>query len=869
MSKPSDTKSNVQREPAWSLTVQSALKILDSSPRGLSETEAKRRLDEFGPNSLAEKTTLSRTRILVRQFKSPLFIILAVAGVLTAVLGEWLDFIVILCALAVNAGMGYWQEYKAESVLESLKSYTRMRTRVRRQNREFEIDASELVPGDVIHISGGDRIPADCRLVYANSLEIDESILTGESLPVDKNAEPKTAATPLSERTCMLWSGTLAVQGVAEALVVETGTRTEFGRIAAMATATERERTPLQNAVNRFALRASLVLGAFTLATFAIGLVSGYDILEMFLIAVAIGIAAVPEGLPVALTVIMAIGVERLAKRHGVIRKLLAAETLGSTSVILTDKTGTLTQARMEISGILPLDTHDPKAKSRLLRDAILNTDVIIENPSDKPENWKMAGRAMEAALVRDAAKHGVSLPTLGPEELAIERLPFDSDKKFSAAVTKTDSGFRLSVLGAPEILLKLCDLPADMEQTVRTVIEERASSGERILGVIAKDSATRPEITPTGFRHFSFQGLVAFRDPLRPGIAEQIERIQAAGVRTVIVTGDHIGTAKSIARQIGILEPDSVVLGGNELANLSKEELLRCLKKVRVFARVTPEQKLMLVGYYREIGEVVAVTGDGVNDAPALHEADIGIAVGSGTEVAKAASDLILLKDDFGTIVAAIEQGRTILNNIRKVIVYLLSDSLSSLILIGGSLLVGSPLPLSALQILYVNLFSDSFPAVAFAFEDGHRSRRRPLPLANNLMDREMRFLVLVVGTSGSLLLFVLYVVLDRLGYDAGLVRTFVFTAFGSYTLLVAFSLRSFSTSIFRFNPFSNLKLTAGVGIGLGLMLLAIYFPPLQAVLDTVPLPAPWLAAVIFIGLLNVLGVELGKFYMNRRART
>lgn len=865
---PSADKTAHHSEPAWSLTVHEAFKVLGSSPQGLGVAEVSRRQKKFGPNAIAEKINLCRLRILFRQFKSPLFIVLSVAGALTAVLGEWLDFIVIACALAVNAGMGFWQEYKAETVLESLKSYTRIRSRVRRQGHDQEIDASELVPGDIVHISPGDRIPADCRLLFANSLEIDESILTGESLPVTKRIEPHPAATALPERTCMLWSGTLAVQGLAEAIVTDTGGRTEFGRIAAMASASEKERTPLQNAVNRFAVRASLILGALTAIIFAVGLLSGYGILDMFLVAVAIGIAAVPEGLPVALTVILAIGVERLAKRGGVVRKLLAAETLGSTSIILTDKTGTLTQAVMEISGVLPLDTRDPRAKIRLLRDAVLNTDVTIENPEDRHESWKILGRAMESSLVRDAAKHGVILPSLSSGHAIVERLPFNSTNKYSAVTTATEGGYRLSLMGAPEILLAFCDLSPATEQAIRSVIETRAASGERILGVIAKDSTVRPELTPAGFRHFTFQGLLTFRDPLRPGVADQISRIRESGVKTVIVTGDHRGTAESIARQIGILEPDSLILDGGELAKLSKDELLRCLDKVRVFARVTPEQKLMLVGYYRENGEVVAVTGDGVNDAPALRDADIGIAVGSGTEVAKAASDLILLKDDFGTIVAAIEQGRVILNNIRKVIVYLLSDSLDELILIGGSLIFGLPLPLTALQILFVNLFSDSFPAVAFAFENGHRPRRRPLPLAKNLMDREMRFLVLVVGVSFSVLLFILYVTLGRLGYPLDLVKTFIFASFGTYTLFVALSLRSFSTSIFRYNPFSNPQLTIGVAIGLILTFMAVYFPPLQKALDNVPLPASWLAAVVLVGLLNVLGVEFGKYLFNRNPR-
>lgn len=856
--------------PVWSDSTDETLRLFRSGHRGLAEDEAAIRLAAVGRNIVGDGPRLPRLRILLNQYRSPLILVLVACGVLTLVLREWLDAAVIFIAVAANTALGYWQEYKAETVLEGLRHYITTKARVKRDGQEKEIDAVGLVPGDIVLLSPGDRMPADGRLLHANGLEIDESVLTGESLPVQKSTETSPVATPLHDRRGMAWSGTLVVQGLGLAVVTATGCQTEFGRIAAAVSKAEQEQTPLQRAVGRFATRASLLLLIFTLAVFAWGIMAGYAWFEMLLIAVAIGISAVPEGLPVALTVILAVGVERLGKRYGVVRKLLAAETLGSTSMILTDKTGTLTQAKMQISGILPYSGRDGRARQDLLLDALATTDVITQNPEDGPADWIISGRAMEASLVRGAVVESILWPRERQTLELTDRLPFSSERKFAAVSRKTDGSFRTSVFGAPETILALTDLPEANRRAVEDLVTKHAESGERVLAVAAKLTATEPHLRESKLRDFVFQGLITFRDPLRPDVKEAIERIRQAGVKTVILTGDHAGTALVVARELGLLDGGGKVITGPELTALNREQIRAVLDGTRVFARVTPDQKLMLAELYKEKGEIVAMTGDGVNDAPALKAADIGIAVGSGTEVAKGAADLVLLKDDFATIVAAIEEGRRILGNIRRVIVYLLSDALDELLLIGGSLLAGLPLPLNALQILYVNLFSDSFPAIAFAYEDHQngRPRRRPMPIGKNVFDREMRFLVLMVGTLTSAGIFLLYYLMIKLGQPENMVRSFIFASFGSYTLFAAFSLRSLHASIFSFNPLSNKPLTLGVGVGIMLTLLALYWPPLQHALDLTALPFPWLIGVGLVCAASMSAIEAAKLYIRRTSK-
>lgn len=852
-----DMQESVIKEPFWAMGADEALRALGSSAEGLTAEEVAERRARFGINAIPEKKGPGVAALVARQFASPLILILIAAGGATVFLQEWVEAGVIFAAVIVNTALGFYQEYKAESALARLHEYIHTRARARRRHGEEECSAEDLVPGDIIRVRQGDQTPADARIIFSQNLEADEAVLTGESLPVAKRIEASPVETGLAERASMLYRGTLVTEGVGDAVVTATGAATEFGKIAQLIRASRRAPTPLERAISRFSARTGALLAALVALLFWAGLWYGYGLFETFLIAVAVAVSVVPEGLPVALTVILAVGVERLAKRKAVVRRLLAAETLGSTTLILTDKTGTLTRADMALAGVVP---YGGASDHEVLAAALSNADVIIENPDEPPARWKMFGRPVEMALVRGAALRGISLPAA--RETWDDQVPFTSARKFSAVVSLEDGGYRTILLGAPDALLSFTDMLPEETAAIQRDIELRAASGERVLGVAVKTGIQRERIHETdALRGFRFLGLVSFRDPLRPGAVDAIRRIRDAGVKTVIVTGDHRGTAESVARDLGLAREGGTVLTGDDLRYLAPEEWQSRARDAYAYARVTPEQKAMLVAWYQSQGEVVALTGDGVNDAPALARAEIGVALGSGTEVAKSAADLVLLDDRFETVVAAIEEGRKILDNIRKVIVYLLSDALDELLLIGGSLVAGLPLPLSALQILFVNFFSDSFPALALAFEEGVDGLgKKPRRLDRNLFDRTMRILIVAIGFSTSALLFALYYALLSWGFSPPLVRTFIFASFATYTLFLSFSLRSLEQSIVRYNPFANRYLTLGVGVGLALTALAVYLPWLQRIFDTVSLPLPWTLGVIGVGLLNILAVELGK---------
>jgi P-type Ca2+ transporter type 2C len=855
---------NVIREPFWSISSEETLRILETRTEGLSEEEAKRRAGIFGLNEIKYGKRFSKLKLFIDQFRSPLILILVLAAIVTAFLGDRLDTVVISAAVLVNVVLGFYQENKAENILELLKSYVKTRTRVRRQNNESMVDAYDLVPGDIIRIRQGDKIPADGRVIFASDFEVDESVLTGESIPVSKKTDGIEVGVTVGDRTSMVFGGTLVVNGFADVAVTSTGMFTEFGKITTLLQDKEESKTPLQIAISRFSLGVGFILVILTIILFGFGIYLGYKPLDMFLIAVAVAVSAVPESLPIALTVIMAVGVERLAKRKGVVRRLLAAETLGSTSLILTDKTGTLTEARMELTAVIPYkNTSSPEKMKDLLSEALTTVDVIIENPEEAPDKWRMVGNIMEIAMVMGSAKREVMLKNVFQESPVFDRLPFNSDRKFAASVHAHNGGRRMMLLGAPEILVQKTNLSEEEKKEIIEEINERAFSGERVLGVISKEPCPDYQsLLNYEFKDFNFHGLITFRDPLRKGVFESMERINKAGVKTIIVTGDHRGTAEAIARDLGLVDGKGAVLTGDDLRSLSRDELYARAGDITVYARVTPEQKVMIANMYKDKGEIVAMTGDGVNDAPALNAANIGIALGSGTDVTKSAADLVILDNNYETIVTAIEEGRHTFDNIRKVVVYLLSNSLDAVFLIGGSILAGLALPISAIQILFVNFFSDSFPAIAFAFEKnidglGNRPRR----VSGNLFDKQMKFFILGIGATTSLLLFFIYYFLIKSGFPEDLVKTFIFATFATYTLLVSFSLRSLDISIFRYNPFSNMYLFGGVSLGIILTLVSVYMPGVQKVFGTTPLPFMWAVWVGIIGVLNILAIELGKF--------
>lgn len=849
--------------PFWSLPLERAIEMLDASMRGISETEAKERLAIFGKNVLPRKSRLVPAVIFFNQLKSPLIFILLIAGGVTFSLEEYVETIAIGAAVLVNTFLGFWQEYKAESIFELLNTYVRTRARVRREDREREIDASELVPGDIIRVSQGDHIPADGRIIFATNVEVDESVLTGESLPVKKTLVSVPEGTSLADRTSMIWCGTTVTEGFADVLVTRTGQDTEFGKIALTLTeASTRDGTPLRHAISRLAVVTGIITLIVTIGIFGLGSFLGYDRLEIFLIAVSMAVSAVPEGLPIALTVILAVGARRIAEHKGIIRRLLAAETLGSTTVILTDKTGTLTQANMELEEILP-SGHPSSSVELILESALLNTDVAVENPEDEPVEWKLFGRPLEIALVRGAAKRGVSVRRVLERHRVLDRLPFNSENKFSISMADRKGEVFVTLFGAPEILAERSVLSGEDRLQLFATINLLAGEGKRVLGVARKVLGPESRNVPddASIEGLSFLGLVVFHDPLRPTVKDSIAKVARAGVRTIIVTGDHHGTAEFLGKELGLVTDSTTSISGSELAALSAEEFAARRDSISVYARVSPGQKVQILRSYQGTGEVVAMIGDGVNDAPALHEANIGVAVGTATDIAKSAADLVILDNNFDTLVAAIEEGRRILMNIRKVIVYLLSNVSAELFLIGGSLFAGLAMPLTAIQILFVNFFSDSFPALALAFERSiDPIGKKPRALHKNLIDKEMRILIFVIGLITSAALFALYFGLLKVGVEPSLVRTFIFASFATYTLFLSFSVRSLELSIFKYNPFSNLPLTLGVLFGFTLTLGAVYIPSLQPIFNTVSLPWEWLLGVVLVGVANVFGLEIGK---------
>lgn len=827
----------------WTLTADKALESLKSGERGLTTEEAEGRLQEFGPNALDSQEEKTKIQIIISQFKNPLILILVFASLISFILKDFIDSFFITAAILVNTLLGFYQENKAETALANLKTYIKERARVTRNGAEFEIDAANIVPGDILELRAGMRVPADARLIQARNLMADESILTGESLPVEKNIEPVEPNVGTSDKTCMIFGGTYIADGIGRALVTTTGDSTEIGKIASLVHGGENE-TPLQKNIKTFAAQISVAVAILSTTLFIIGIVKGYDLLQMFINTVAIAVSAVPESLPISLTVILAIGVERLAKKNGVVRKLLAAETLGRTTTLLTDKTGTLTTGRLELIEILTKNT-----KENVLQMALLTTDVIVENPNDHPSKWIFSGRSFDVAIAKAARNHEIYIKEILTKIQIIDFRPFNSLLKYASLDIKKNGKKRRILVGAPEIILEKIKINKKQRKTINELVDKRASEGLRIIGV--SDSR-------------NLSGLLVFKDPLRDNVRQTIADAATDGLNIIMVTGDHSGTAIRIAREAGLLNSNdkNSVLTGADLKTLTDKELSEKLSSIKIFARVSPEDKLRITKLYQTKGDIVAMTGDGVNDAPALKSANIGISIGSGTDVAKGAADLVILDNNLSTIIKAIEEGKKILQNIKKTIIYLLSDALDGLFLVGGALLFSLPLPLNPLQILWVNFFSDSFPALAFAFENQY-SKIPSRNISKNIIDKEVRIYTFLIGTLSSILLFVTYSLLLKTGLDLSTVRTFIFATFALYTLFITFSIRNISKPIFKYNPFENKFLNAGVAIGLILTFSAIYYKPLNSLLGTTSLSFPRLLGVFGICLINIAIIELTKFTM------
>ncbi len=827
------------------ISEQELFDALHTTKEGLMTTEANRRLLKHGTNSLPKSRSTTWLTLLIQQFTSPLMIVLLCAAGVSLALQDTVDAGVISVAILLNSLLGFIQEYKANQAMEKLRQLVQPTALVRRDGHDLEIDASELVRGDVVILRAGDRISADARLFECFGCEVNEAALTGESGHVQKKVCVLDTGTGVSDRTNMVFTGTSMVIGRLFAVVVATGVDTELGKIAQLVQSTSEQNTPLQDELARLAKWLSFGVAGIVTVLFGVGILYGRGSLEMFQTSVALAVAAIPEGLGISVTIVLAIGMQRMVKHHALIRRLVAAETLGSVSVICTDKTGTITEGRMRVDEVT--GNRDAVLEAVVLcNDAILDGDTVLGSPTERALlEAGMAAGLHPAKLIKDAPR--------------IAEIPFDSAKKYMVTMHEKDGKTWMILKGAPERVLTFCHgSDGHLQEAARL-----ADQGLRLIAV-AKKTISHPvtNITDADLQGFVFTGFVGLRDPLRKEAAEQIRVAKLAGVRTVIVTGDHPKTARAIGVEAGLHMTENAVVTGVELDAWDDAALDHHLSRIQIFARVEPRHKIRVVQAWQRSGAVVAVTGDGVNDAPALKAADIGVALGSGTEVAKEASDMVLLDDNLSSITTAIEQGRVIFDNMRRSVVYLFTSGFTEMILIAGSLLLGLPLPLLPAQILWINLVADTFPNAALAFEKGEPGimLRPPRKRGEAVFNRQMAVLLLVIGVVTDLILFGLYLwILPT--KEVEVAQTFMFAAVGIASLVYVFSIRSFHRSLFRLNPFSNPFLIGAVAISFAMLVFAIQNPWLSSVLHATPLAlSDW-------GLLAMIGA--GKLFIIETAKT
>ncbi len=883
----------------YQLSAKEVFEKLKSPEEGLSEAEIKDRLLRFGPNRLAEEEKISKLMILLHQFTSPLIYILLFAAIVTALLNEYIDTGVILAVVILNAIIGYIQEYKAEESVRALKKMVVPRARVLRDGKEKEINSEELVPGDIVLLSSGAKIPADLRLIKTTELKIEEAMLTGESIPSEKTTHSikEENLTPGDQKN-MAFMGTIVVSGRAKGIVVETGGRTILGQIATEVKDLSITKSPLQQKIVKFAKFIGTLVLFGASAIFLLGLVMGIKASEMFMTAVAASVATVPEGLPIVVTVTLAIGISRMAKRNAIIRKLPAVETLGSTTVIGSDKTGTLTKNEMTVKVIFDgersyrvagtgyepkgeishaLEAVDPKTLKNLqmtLRIGMLcNESGIYEEEGQ----FKVDGDPTEGALIVSAMKAG-----LNPEEdkkhyPQIAIIPFESERGYMATLHRHRGKKLLFVKGAPEKLLEMCvQCAAKDELKIKEILNYAslfAKEGMRVLAMAYKEMPHDvDEITHRDIEsELIFVGIQGMLDPPRPEVIEAIKDCKKAGIKVIMITGDHAVTALSIAKMLGITAEDGNILTGREIEKMSEEELFNKVRDTTVFARVSPQHKLMITQQLIKHGEIVAVTGDGVNDAPALKAAHIGVAMGSGTDVAKEASDMIVVDDNFTSIFNAVKEGRVVFDNIRKVTLFLIPTGFAAVLSILMTMILGLPIPYVPAQLLWINLVTNGLQDVALAFEPGEKGiiRRPPRNPKEGIMSKLMIQRSVIVGFLISI--GVVYSFVTALDNGASLekARTIAVTTMVFFQFFQAWNCRSETASIFTISPLSNPFLFYTMVAAFFAQLALIYVPALQWVFRTEPIAAQEWINIMLLSLTVILVVEIDKLLRRKSAMT
>jgi magnesium-transporting ATPase (P-type) len=885
------------------MPVDEVVAVLGVDPgAGLEQAQARRRLAQHGPNALPEPPPRSPWRSFARQLKSPLIYILFIAAVLAVGLGHHGDALVILAVVLVNSMIGSFQEGRAERSMASLRRLSALQVRVLREGGEQVLQARELVPGDIMLLAAGDAVAADARLVDLAQLQVAEAALTGESVPVSKAAAPVPELTGLADRHDMVYSGTHVTAGRARALVVATGVHTEVGRIAGLTERAEEPKTPLELRLEQFG--RALVMAALALFVMVVllGLWRQLPLAEVLMVAISQMVSMVPEGLPVAMTIALAVGMQRMAARGAIIRRLSAVETLGSTTVICSDKTGTLTRNEMTVVALWLADGREigvdgigyaPEGTLRargvgvhyrdadpalrdLLHAAALCNDAELLPPEDERTAWSVLGDPTEGALLVLARKSGLDLARLRHDAPREAELPFDADSKLMATRHRFGSLPRcVWIKGAPEAVLRLCAGDDDARlQAASGAAEAMAGKALRVLAFARLDDD--PLDAAGGFVALSGRarllGLVGQIDPPREEVKPAVAECRAAGIRPVMVTGDHKLTGLAIARELGIAGEGDRAIDGSELERIGPAELNEALDQVAVFARVQPAQKLRIVEALQARGEVVAMTGDGVNDAPALARADVGVAMGvTGTEVAKSAAKIVVTDDNFATIVGAVEQGRVVYGNIKKLILFLFATSIDEVAVLMLALLAGLPLPLLAVQILWINMVTEGTLTVNLVMDppSGDEMRRSPVPRDDRLIDGTMLLRVLLMASAAVLVTFGWYA--WRIGQGVALdqVRTETFTLLAMCQWVNVLNCESATGSALKLGVLRNRWLLGGLSVSVLLQALVLYVPPMNALFHTVPLPLDSLLPLLLLASTVLWTEELRKWIVRSRQRS
>ena len=852
----------------YDIDIDRVYKELDSSKNGLSDDQVSERIKRYGLNKLEEKKKESNIKKFLNEFKNTMIIVLMIAAIFSFVSAiinneSFIDSIIIIAIVILNAILGFIQELKADRAIDSLKSMQTTKVKVRRNGKVNLIDNEFLVKGDILVLEAGDTVPADARVIYASSLKVDESSLTGESLPVDKNTSKLPFETELSERTNMIYSGTNIVYGKCEAIVCEVGMKTEFGKIAASLNIEEKEVTPLQKKIDGISKYLSIVIAIIILIMFLIGIVKKMELLEVVMISISLAVAAIPEGLPAVITIILSLGISELARKKAIVRKMSSVETLGSTEIICSDKTGTITQNKMVVREI-----YCDNKITKNVTNGILTSIMVLNNDSTKTDN-DYIGDPTEIALYR-CCEENLDIEKYRLENKRIYEIPFDSERKMMSTINTSNIGSYIYTKGSFDSLIERCSYIYENKKIIKLTDKKKkelkqiemmeSDKAYRVLAFAYKEIDSNIKLDTTLEDDLVFVGMVAMIDPPREDVKDAILACRNAHIKPIMITGDSLSTAKAIARDIGIMKSDSEAITGLELDNMTYEELKIHINDYSVYARVSPMNKLSIVKAWKENNKIVAMTGDGVNDAPALKTADIGVGMGiTGTEVSKSVSDIILSDDSFSTIVSAVKEGRRIFDNIRNTLVYLLAGNLTEIMVVFIGMVLGMEF-FSPIQLLYINLITDSIPAIALAFEKETedvmvRSARRN---TDTFFTPFLISKLIVSSILKTMTLFMIYMVNSDV-YGVEIATSMTFLTLILFEMVYAFSCKNLKKKVIGKNMFNNGYLNKSMLVLIIIQLL-VFITPIKNIFGIVDISFIQFIYCLFIVFITFIIDELSK---------